>query len=186
SITTRSTPIPTSRLAKSVSDFVIVEWVDTSCNRRLPPAGAGTRTQHTNSALPMSKAATLAMICSSSCDSANIPVISSRTLTPVHLGCGRLRISHGDNDSDPRARTSGNSEEPKSGIRRPARYTASQNHSVSRRRQATTAQFSSPKGDRQVRMARTLNLHWGLLQPHILWLYRPGPDSRRQPTLTCE
>ena len=32
---------------------------------------------------------------------------------------------------------------------------------------------------------RTLNLHWGLLQPHILWLYRPGPDSRRQPTLTC-
>src|SRR6187200_2009754 len=33
--------------------------------------------------------------------------------------------------------------------------------------------------------ARTLNLHWGLLQPHILWLYRPGPDSRRQPTLTC-
>src|SRR4029077_12291716 len=55
------------------------------CNRRLPPAGAGTRTQHTNSALPMSRAATLAMICSSSCDSANIAVISSFRVTPVHL-----------------------------------------------------------------------------------------------------
>ncbi len=89
-------------------------------------------------------------------------------------GCGRLRMSHGDNDSDPRARPSGNSEGPNSDIRRPARYTASQDHSVRRRRQATTTQFSSPKGDRGVRKARALNLHWGL--PH-LWLYRPGPTS---------
>ena len=59
------------------------------CDFLRPPftaAGAGTRTQHTNSALPMSRAATLAMICSSSCDSANIAVISSFQLTPVHSG----------------------------------------------------------------------------------------------------
>ena len=31
-------------------------------------------------------------------------------------------------------------------------------------------------------MARTLTFHWGLLH---LWLYRPGPDSCRQPTFTC-
>lgn len=69
------------------------------------------------------------MICSSSCDSANIAVASSLPLTPVHLeGCGRPRISHGDNESDPRARTSGNGEGPKCGIRRPARYTASPDH----------------------------------------------------------
>jgi hypothetical protein len=92
-------------------------------------------------------------------------------------------MSHGDNDSDPRARPSGNSEGPNGDIRHPARYTASQDHSVRRRRQATTAQFSSPKGDRQVSKARTLTFHWGL--PH-LWLYRPGPISCRQPTFTCE
>ena len=94
------------------------------------------------------------------------PTSPSSPHSESHLfisGCGRLRISHGDNDSDPRARRSGNSEGPKCGIRRPARYTASQDHSVRRRRQATTAQFSSVKGDRQVRMARTLAKHRGLL-----------------------
>src|SRR6476620_7124334 len=30
--------------------------------------------------------------------------------------------------------------------------------------------------------ARTMTFHWGLLH---LWLYRPGPDSCRQPTFTC-
>src|SRR6188472_2535149 len=64
-----------------MSDFDIVECVATSCNRRLPPVGAGTRTQHTNSALPISRAATLAMICSSSCDSANM---SRHLLTATH------------------------------------------------------------------------------------------------------
>ena len=146
-----------------MSDFDIVECVATSCNRRLPPVGAGTRTQHTNSALPMSRAATLAMICSSSCDSASIAVISSlHTHTCSSHGCGRLRMLHRDNDSDPRARPSGNSEGPNCDIRRPARYTASQDHSVRRRRQATTAQFSSPKGDPQVKKARTLSEHRGL------------------------
>lgn len=56
-------------------------------------------------------------------------------------------------------------------------------HSVGPRRQATTTQFSVPQGDPQVRMARTLTFHWGL-HPH-LWLYRPGPNSCRQPTFTC-
>jgi hypothetical protein len=59
-------------LASSVTVLVIVEWVDTSCNRFFASAPAGTRTQHTNSALPISRAATLGMICSSSWDSVNI------------------------------------------------------------------------------------------------------------------
>ena len=50
-----------------------------------PPLAAGTRIQHTNSALLISRAATLAMICSSSCDSANIAVASALPLTQVHL-----------------------------------------------------------------------------------------------------
>jgi len=41
-------------------------------SRVFDPPEAGTRTQQTNSALPMSKAATRSMICSSSVDSANI------------------------------------------------------------------------------------------------------------------
>jgi hypothetical protein len=49
-------------LASSVSAVVIVECVVISCKRRLLPAGADTRTQHTNSVLPMSRAATLVMI----------------------------------------------------------------------------------------------------------------------------
>jgi hypothetical protein len=50
----------------------IVECVDTSSTLRLLPAAAESRTQHTISALPTSKAATRSMICSSSLDSANI------------------------------------------------------------------------------------------------------------------
>src|SRR5450756_562780 len=49
------------------SERVIVEYVVTSWTHRDPPLGSGTRTQHTSSALPISRAATRAMIsCSSS------------------------------------------------------------------------------------------------------------------------
>jgi hypothetical protein len=72
SITTRSIPSPTSRLASSHNEVTIVECVDTSCTLRPPPAAAGSRMQHTISALPTSKAATRSMICSSSLDSTNI------------------------------------------------------------------------------------------------------------------
>lgn len=45
---------------------VLVEQLTTSCSRRPGCCGCGTRTQHTNSALPMSHAATRATI-SSTC-----------------------------------------------------------------------------------------------------------------------
>ena len=67
-------------------------------------------------------------------------LISSFRLAPVHSGCGRRGYSNGDNDSDPRARSSGNSEGPKRDIRRPAQYAASQNHSV----------YTASTGDHQV------------------------------------
>ena len=54
-----------SRCTRTIFGSGSIECVVTSYNRRLWPAGAGTRTQHTNSALPMSRSATLAMICSS-------------------------------------------------------------------------------------------------------------------------
>jgi len=81
-MTTRCTRSSTRRLASSVNERVIVECVDTSCSHFRRPRGAGSRTQHTSSALPMSSAATLAMICSSSCDSANIAASS-----PFHMPC---------------------------------------------------------------------------------------------------
>jgi hypothetical protein len=55
------------------SDRVIVEYVTTttSCSRRPGRPSSGTRTQHTSSALPISSAATRAMISSLSCVSAS-------------------------------------------------------------------------------------------------------------------
>jgi hypothetical protein len=63
-------------LASSVNDRVIVECVVTSWTRRFRPFSAGSLTQHTTSALPMSSAATRSMICSSSSDSANTNLTS--------------------------------------------------------------------------------------------------------------
>jgi len=60
SITTLVTPRPASQSDIISNDRVIVEKVRTSCSRRRP--GPGTRTQHTNSALPTSNAATRWMI----------------------------------------------------------------------------------------------------------------------------
>jgi hypothetical protein len=59
-------------VSSCANERVIVVCVVTSCTRLFEPPDAGTRTQQTNSALPMSKAATRSMICSSSVDSANI------------------------------------------------------------------------------------------------------------------
>src|SRR5262249_30454285 len=67
SITTRVTPRQRSRSARPSSGRVIVAYACTSCSRRPGRSSSGTRTQHTSSALPISKAATRAMICSSSC-----------------------------------------------------------------------------------------------------------------------
>ena len=78
-----SPPSPPARPAARPGDWPARSATGSSSNASTPPAapsgsrGAGTRTQHTNSALPISRAATLAMICSSSWDSANIAVISS-------------------------------------------------------------------------------------------------------------
>jgi hypothetical protein len=54
------------------SERVIVEHVVTSCSCRPARSGLGTRLQQTSSALPISNAATRAMICSSSWLSWNI------------------------------------------------------------------------------------------------------------------
>jgi hypothetical protein len=55
SITTRVTPNSRNRSANNSSHRVIVEYVNTSCDRFAP--GPGTRTQHSTSALPISNAA---------------------------------------------------------------------------------------------------------------------------------
>src|SRR5262249_46297216 len=60
-------PRQRSRSARPSSGRVIVAYACTSCSRRPGRSSSGTRTQHTSSALPISKAATRAMICSSSC-----------------------------------------------------------------------------------------------------------------------
>src|SRR5258705_13563826 len=98
------------------------------------------------------------MICSSSWDSANMESSSTPTTwewSPADIATGTTNLIL---VLDQAATVKG----PYDDIRRPARYTASRDHSVRRRRQATTSQFSRPQGDRQVRIARTLNLHWGL------------------------
>lgn len=61
----------------------IVECVDTSCNRLFRFPSAGTRTQHTSSALPISRAAALAIISSSSWDSASMVLVISSPNPPV-------------------------------------------------------------------------------------------------------
>jgi hypothetical protein len=63
-MTTLVTPRSSNRSAISCSERVIVEYVVTSWTHREPPPDSGTRTQHTNSALPISRAATRAMISS--------------------------------------------------------------------------------------------------------------------------
>ncbi len=55
SITTLVTPSSNNRSAIVCNERVIVEYVVTSCARLLPVPGS--RAQHTNVALPMSKAA---------------------------------------------------------------------------------------------------------------------------------
>src|SRR6476661_9707881 len=70
----------------------------------------------------MSRAATLAMICSSSWDSANIAVISLFQLTPVHLGVwSPADIATGETNLILVLENSGNSQGPNRDIRRPAR-----------------------------------------------------------------
>ena len=111
-----------------------------SCNRHLLPAGAGTRTQHTNSALPIPGPPPWQGSAPHRA-SANIAVSSRHSASHLFIpGVVARRYSNGDNDSDPRARSSGNSEGPKRDIRRRAQYAASQNHSV----------YTASTGDHQV------------------------------------
>src|SRR5215470_9129837 len=74
-------------------DRVIVEYASTSCNRRPGRSSCGTRTQHTSSALPISSAATRAMISSLSCVCASILA----SLPSPELKAAAARGSHRDN-----------------------------------------------------------------------------------------
>ncbi len=74
------------------SGRVIVAYVCTSCSRRPGRSSSGTRTQHTSSALPISSAATRAMICSSSCVSVSIWLPPTIDRTEV---AAAARRSHG-------------------------------------------------------------------------------------------
>ena len=67
------------------SDRVIVEYVSTSCSRRPGRPSSGTRAQHTSSALPISSAATRAMISSLSCVS--VSILACLDLDWVKGGC---------------------------------------------------------------------------------------------------
>jgi hypothetical protein len=84
SITTRVTPKARSRSAITNSERVIVECGVTSCSRRPGLLSSGTRTQQTNSALPISNAATRSMISPVSGASSNIDPPS-----PGNNGCPR-------------------------------------------------------------------------------------------------
>jgi hypothetical protein len=80
----------------------MVECVDTSCKRLRVFPGPGILTQHTSSALPMSIAATLGMICSSSWDSANMAFIISSP--NARLIAGRPPVGNtGETESSPRS-----------------------------------------------------------------------------------
>ena len=87
SITTRVTPKSSNRQAMSCSERVIVEYVVTSWTRREPPVESGTRTQHTSSALPISRAATRVMISCSSCASSNTSLPSFTVTASNEGGC---------------------------------------------------------------------------------------------------
>ena len=150
-----------------------------SSNASTPPAGAcfpgpGTRTQHTNSALPISRAATLAMICSSSWDSANIVVVnSSPALEPGRQGVVARGGGHTGKQNLIRVldqiSTAATMKGPRRDFQRPAsrrpRRTI-ENHDVARR---PPRHFQPTNGrPTRVNLARTLNLHWGL--PHLVAL----------------
>ncbi len=132
-------------VASPISEPVIVECVGTSCSRLPSPSRAGTRTQHTTSALPMSRAATLAMICSSSRDSCNTSATSCHRHNPVLDGVVAGGIATGTTESNPRARTSGNNEGPATRSQRPARRRPRRTIGAQRHK-ATTAPFSSRNG----------------------------------------
>src|SRR5450759_3674167 len=91
------------------SERVIVEYVVTSWTRREPPAGSGTRTQHTSSALPISRAATRAIISCSSCVSSTTNFPSSR-LTATNSKVAARRSCWDSDEANSRAR--GNTEGP--------------------------------------------------------------------------
>lgn len=61
-ITTRSTQRSTTRLAIAPNDWVIIERVETSCKRLFARPASGPRTQQARPALPISEAATRAMM----------------------------------------------------------------------------------------------------------------------------
>src|SRR6476620_3466326 len=132
----------------------------------------------------MSRAATLAMICSSSWDSANIAVISLFQLTPVHLGVrSPADIDTGETNLILVLENSGNSQGPNRDIRRPARtrpHRTTVLDGVDRRPPHNFHPHrATARSDWLVRSTITA-------ASHISWLYRPGSDSRRQPTFTCE
>src|SRR6516165_8101199 len=72
---------------------VIVEYDSTSCNRRPGRSSSGTRTQHTSSALPISSAATRAMI--SSLSRVCVSILAS--LPSPEPKAAAARGSHRDN-----------------------------------------------------------------------------------------
>jgi hypothetical protein len=80
--------------------------VSTSCTRR-PPAGCGSRTQHTISALPMSNAATRSMICPPSPDFTNTEPTPAVTVPDGHASNNRHVTARGlagqTSETNPRA-----------------------------------------------------------------------------------
>src|SRR6516165_12703832 len=90
-------------------DRVIVEYASTSCNRRPSRSSSGTRTQHTSSALPISSAATRAMISSLSC--VFVSILACLAVTGTEGGCCPREPSGQLEESDPRAQ--GDTEGPK-------------------------------------------------------------------------
>jgi len=123
------------------SDRVIVAYVSTSCSRP-GRSSSGTRAQHTSSALPISSAATRAMISSLSCVS--VSILTCLAVIGTEGGhCPREPQGHME-ESDPRAQ--GDTEEPIAGSRHPAENRPRRSWRNRRQQAAATPDFPPRTG----------------------------------------